>query len=341
MQAARLGRYNQPLDIVDVPDPQISDPHDVIVRIGGAGLCRTDLHIIEGIWQAKSGVTLPYTLGHENAGWVHAIGSSVTSVHVGNPVVIHPLVTDGLCRACQSGNTMHCSNSKFPGITHDGGFADYLLTSERAVIKLPPGLEPRDVAAFADAGLTAYHAVKKVVPLLSPGSTVAVIGIGGLGHIAIQVLKVWNAAEIIAVDSSPLSLELARELGVDHTVEVSAGPVKAVKELTGGRGVDAVIDFVGEGGVTQQAIEMLAKGGTYHVIGYGGMIEVPTLDIIFNEITVVGNLVGTYTELAELMTLAAQGKVTLRTKIYSLATINTALDDLHNGRIQGRRIIVP
>ena len=136
MKAVRLHQYQQLPKIEEVDEPKITGPLDVIVRIGGAGLCRTDLHIIEGQWIEKSGVTLPYTLGHENAGWVQAIGSAVSNVAVGDTVIVHPLVTCGLCRACRSGNDMHCINSTFPGISVDGGMANFLKTTARAVVKL-------------------------------------------------------------------------------------------------------------------------------------------------------------------------------------------------------------
>src|ERR1700680_3926932 len=206
MKAVRLHQYQEHPTVEEVAEPKITGPLDVIVRIGGAGLCRTDLHIIEGQWKEKSGVTLPYTLGHENAGWVHEIGSAVSNVAVGDTVIVHPLVTCGLCRACRAGNDMHCSNSAFPGISVDGGMADFLQTSARSVVKLDPSLEPKDIAALADAGLTAIHAVKKAIPILGPGTRAVVIGAGGLGHIGIQCLKEMTAAEIIVVDPSEPAL---------------------------------------------------------------------------------------------------------------------------------------
>ena len=133
----------------------------MIVRIGGAGVCRTDLHILEGQWAEKSNVELPYTIGHENAGWVDAVGAAVTNVAEGDKVIVHPLVTCGLCRACRSGDDVHCENSQFPGINTHGGYAEYLKTSARSVVELSESLEPADVAALADAGLTAYHAAAK------------------------------------------------------------------------------------------------------------------------------------------------------------------------------------
>src|SRR5436305_4573554 len=179
MKAVRLHQYSELPQVEEVAEPKITGPHDVIVRIGGAGLCRSDLHIIEGQWAEKSGVKLPYTLGDENAGWVEAIGSAVSNVAVGDTVIVHPLITCGLCRPCRAGNDMHCSNSAFPGISTDGGMANFLKTSARAVVKLNPSLHPKDIAALADAGLTAYHAVKKAATTLYPGTKVVVIGAGG------------------------------------------------------------------------------------------------------------------------------------------------------------------
>ncbi len=176
MKALRLHTYGERPVVEEVAEPEIADALDVIVRIGGAGLCRTDLHIIEGQWKEKSGVQLPYTLGHENAGWVHEVGSAVTNVAEGDAVIVHPLITCGLCRACRAGDDMHCAVNLFPGISSNGGFAELLKTNARAVVKLASGVEPKDVAAHADAGLTAYHAVKKAAEVLYPGTTAVVIG---------------------------------------------------------------------------------------------------------------------------------------------------------------------
>ncbi|BAS08705.1 NAD-dependent alcohol dehydrogenase [Arthrobacter sp. Hiyo4] len=170
MKAIQLHAYDKAPELVEVPDPQVEGPLDIVVKIGGAGVCRTDLHIIEGQWEEKSGVTLPYTIGHENAGWVEAVGSAVTNVKPGDAVILHPLVTCGLCRACRFGDDVHCENSRFPGIDSDGGYAEYLLTSARSAVKLDPSLEPADVAALADAGLTAYHAAAKAARHLRPAT---------------------------------------------------------------------------------------------------------------------------------------------------------------------------
>ena len=314
MKAVRLHAYGQRPKVEEVAEPKITKPHDVIVRIGGAGLCRTDLHIVEGQWKDKSHVKLPYTLGHENAGWVYAVGSAVEHVAVGDTVIVHPLISCGFCRHCRAGDDMHCSHGAFPGIDVDGGFAEFLKTGARAVVKLNPKTRPQDVAALADAGLTAYHAVKKAIPLLYPGTHAVVIGGGGgLGHIGIQSLKALTAADVIVVDRSEAALDLAKKCGADHTVLANGGQVAKVKEITGGAGCETVIDFVGEGGAIEDGIAMLRRAGTYYVIGYGGMVNVPAIDMISQEINFVGNLVGTYNDLDELMTLTAQGRVALET----------------------------
>jgi NAD+-dependent secondary alcohol dehydrogenase Adh1 len=341
MRAARLHEYGKRPQIEEVAELQITGPLDVIIRIGGAGLCRTDLHIVEGQWREKSGVALPYTLGHENAGWVHEVGAAVDNVAPGDAVVVHPLVTCGLCRACRAGDDMHCATSLFPGISADGGFAEFLKTNARAVVKLAAGLEPADVAAHADAGLTAYHAVKKAARLLHPGTTAVVIGAGGLGHIGIQSLKVLTPAHVIVVDRSEEGLERARLVGADDAVLADGSQVAQLRERTAGLGAEVVLDFVGEGGALEDAIGMLRQAGTHYVIGYGGELRVPAIDVISAEINFVGNLVGTYNELVELMTLARQGTVTLHTRAYPLDAINDAMDDLGHGRLHGRGILVP
>jgi NAD+-dependent secondary alcohol dehydrogenase Adh1 len=341
MKAARLHAYHEALAVDELDEPRVAGPLDVVVRIGAAGLCRTDLHIQEGQWAEKSGVTLPYTLGHENAGWVHEVGSAVTNVEVGDTVIVHPYVTCGVCRPCRRGDDMHCVQGSFPGIDRDGGFADFLLTSARSVIKLDPSLEPKDIAALADAGLTAIHAVKKANALLGPGTRTVVIGAGGLGHIGIQCLKAMTPTEIIVMDPSEKALDLAREIGADHAVNVDGTQVDTVRELTDGVGAEAILDFVGEKGAIQDGVAMVQDGGFYFVIGYGENIDIPTIDVISREISFIGNLVGTYTDLEDLMTLTAEGKVRLHTSTYPLEAINDAMADLDQGRLQGRGILVP
>lgn len=347
MKAARLYEYDAAmavdLKIEQVKEPTIMKPDEVIVRVGAAGLCRTDLHIIEGVWKDimdGDGHLLPYIMGHENAGWVEDVGSGVTSVKPGDAVICHPHRTCGICLACRYGEDMHCEHSLFPGLGLDGGFAEYFLTNERALIKLNTGITPLDVAPMADAGITAYRAAKKAAKLLRPGAYCALIGVGGLGHIALQCLQSISGARIIAIDREPAAQKLAKDLGADFVLDGGRDVVEEVKQITGG-GAQVVIDFVGELGVENLAWQMVRKGGQLLMVGYGGQVIVPTVHLVVQEINIGGSLVGNYTELVELMELNADGKVKMHYTEYKLDNINTALDDFKNRRFAGRGVIVP
>jgi NAD+-dependent secondary alcohol dehydrogenase Adh1 len=341
MRGVRVHRYHEDPSIDDIAEPKLQGPLDVIVRIGGAGVCRTDLHIIEGQWDALQHPQLPYVIGHENAGWVSEVGEGVTNVAVGDTVILHPQPSDGLCLACRRGDDMHCEHPFFPGLDgHDGGMAEYLRTTARACVKLDPSTEPAEVAALADAGITAYHAVRKAVPLLHPGTTAVVQGAGGLGHIGIQCLKALTATRVIVVDKHPEALALAKQIGADETVVADGNQVAAVDDLTGG-GATVVFDFVAEQEAEMDAWHMTGPGGSMFVIGYGGELRIPTLDFVAGEKNVIGNIVGTYPDLVELMVLAQAGKVTLHTRQYPLDRAVDALHDLDAGRVRGRAILVP
>jgi NAD+-dependent secondary alcohol dehydrogenase Adh1 len=236
---------------------------------------------------------------------------------------------------------MHANDNVFPGINSNGGYAEYLLTGERTLIKLPKTLAPKDVAPYTDAGLTAYRAAKKASRHLLPGEFAVIIGAGGLGHIGIQVLGALCAAEIIVVDRSDKSLALAKECGAHHVVKADGGEVEGVFALTDGKGAEAVIDFVGEGDAVARGLVMTRNNGFYYIVGYGGKIDIPTIDMITSEKTIVGNLVGTYAELVELMALADRGLVELHTREYKLSAANDALHDLHNGKVNGRAVLIP
>src|SRR5690606_5428324 len=341
VKAVRLHAYDERPRLEDVAEPAIQAPYDVLIDVGGAGLCRTDLHIIEGQWADRSGVTLPYILGHENAGWVREGGSAVSHVQPGDTVILHPLATCGFCRACRDGADVLCERGAFPGIDSDGGMAQVLRTNARAVVKLPSSVQPEDVAALADAGLTAYHAVKKAVPLLYPGSTCVVMGAGGLGHIGVQCLRAMTATRIVVLDTNQEALALTRDWGADETVLVDGRHVQRLLDLTDGKGAEVVLDFVGERGAERDSWLMTKRAGSHYVIGYGGTIEVPAIDVISTERNVIGNLVGSYNELAELMALSNAGRVRLHTRTYPLDAVNDAMDDLDAGRLRGRGILVP
>ncbi|MGH8871127.1 MAG: NAD(P)-dependent alcohol dehydrogenase [Acidimicrobiia bacterium] len=347
MKAARLYEFDPQvrgpefLRVEEVPEPQIAEPDDVIVRVRGAGVCRTDLHIVQGLWEDALVTDPPYIMGHENAGSVEEVGPGVERFGSGDPVVIAPGMTDGTCSRCREGLDNLCESLVWQGIQIDGGFAELLRTKERNLIRVPDGMEPRQAAPYADAGLTGYHAAKRAARVLTPDAWAVVIGVGGLGHVGIQALRALTPARIVAIDISEEALRLAGELGADEVVPANEDPVGRVLELTGGRGAEAVLDFVAEGDVPQQAFAMTRNGGTYLIIGYGGVLSVPTMAMIAGEKQIVGNLGGTFRELEELMSLARRGKVTLLTQEYPLAEVNQAMADLHHGRVRGRAVLIP
>jgi D-arabinose 1-dehydrogenase-like Zn-dependent alcohol dehydrogenase len=346
MRAARLHGYTEEmtegLRIEQVERPHIERSDGVIVEVEGAGWCQTDNHIIEGMWEQYVPQPLPMTLGHENAGTVVETGDEVNLVSEGDAVICHPVQTCGTCRPCRQGETMYCENQSFNGLTTDGGFADYLKTTERAVIPLPGDVEPIDIAPHADAGITAYHAAKKAVQGLSPGDHAVIIGIGGLGHIGVQCVDAMSAAQITAVDLKDSALDLAETSGADHVVNPTKGNVREfIDDVTDGEGAREVMDFVGADVTTEYAPDITAAGGNHHIIGYGGHIHQPAQALVNGEFSYVGNIVGQYTELQELVALVEQGDVELHTSRYGLEEVNEVAEKLEHREIDGRAVIMP
>jgi NAD+-dependent secondary alcohol dehydrogenase Adh1 len=336
MRAALLREYHAPLDLIEKPEPEPVAPRDVVVKIGGAGVCATDLHAQEGLME-PAGLTPPVVLGHENAGWVHAVGGDVTTAKPGDAVLVFPAYSCGLCVECRRGREMYCERHQFTGLTRDGGFADYVLVDERSLVPLPAGVEPAAVAPHADAGITAYHAVKRLLPRLAPGTTSAVIGVGGVGHIALQLLKVLGGGSVIAVDTDDRRRKLASELGADEVLADTGN----VREATNGVGADVILDFVATDATHAAGLDVLARGGLYSTVGFGGMITAPSAALVGGEQAIAGNLVGSWIDLWELMQLHAKGDVTLRTETHPLEAVNDVLDALREGEITGRAVLVP
>ncbi|WP_049903276.1 NAD(P)-dependent alcohol dehydrogenase [Halococcus agarilyticus] len=346
MQAARLHEYTEEMDdalaIDDVDAPQVSRADHVVVDIEGAGWCQTDNHVIEGMWEQYMPQNLPMILGHENAGTVVEVGDGVSVVAEGDQVICHPVMTCGTCRPCRLGEDMYCENVAFPGLSTDGGFAESLLTNERAVIPLPDGIDTTDIAPHADAGITAYHAVKKAVDELNPGDHAVVVGIGGLGHIGLQCLDAMSATTITAVDLKDGALDLATDLGAHHTVNPDSADVASeIESITDGVGAQQVLDFVGSDATTALAPDVVAAGGDHHVVGYGGHVHEPAQALVNGEFSYRGTLVGQYTELQELVALVERGDVDLRTSRYGLDEINDVAAKLEHGEIEGRAVITP
>ena len=340
MKAAVLREYHRPLEFVDRAEPEPIGRRDVVVRIGGAGVCATDLHAQDGLMEV-AGVRLPLVLGHENAGWVHAAGEDVTAAAVGDAVILYPPYSCGLCVPCRRGLDMHCERHGFTGLTRDGGFAEFVLVDERSLIRLPDGVEPAAVAPHADAGITAYHAVKRLVPRLLPGTTAAVIGVGGVGHIALQLLQVLGAGSVVAIDVDERRRALARELGADEVLGEDADVAGAVQEATNGMGADVVLDFVATDETHAAGLAMLARRGLYSTVGYGGTVTTTSVELVVGETAIAGNLVGSWIDLWEVLQLHAQGKVTLRSETHHLDAVNEVLDRLREGEITGRAVLVP
>ena len=340
MRAALLSEYHRPLELVERPEPEPSGPRSVVVRIGGAGVCATDLHAIDGLME-PAGLTLPVVLGHENGGWVHAVGEDVTAAAVGDAVLLYPPFSCGLCVPCRRGHEVHCERHEFTGLTQDGGFADFVVVDERSLVALPPGVEPVDVAPHADAGITAYHAVKKLLPRLVPGSTAAVIGIGGVGHVALQLVRVLGGGSVVAIDTDERRRTLARELGADEVLGEQDDVAAAVRELTDGAGADVVLDFVGTDETHASAMQMLGRLGLYSIVGYGGTVAHPSVGFVTGETVVVGNLVGSWIDLWEVLQLAGSGELTLRTESFPLEDVNDVLGHLRDGDVTGRAVLVP
>src|SRR3989475_6754704 len=298
------------------------------------------MQMVKGVRRKKRRVPARPSWGHEPAGRGGRAGPATRSCRKGEKVILHPVITDGLCRACRIGEDMHCENLVFPGITADGGFAQFIRTSERSLVKLNE-LDPADVAPLADAGLTAIRAVKKAASRTTSGSNVVVQGVGGLGHIALQLLRCMTNALIIAADVAESKLRLAEKMEAHGVIDARRDPVKQVMDITGNRGADVVIDLVGNDLTLANGMKMLHKGGTLIIVGYGGTLSVKAIDVIFSEFSVLGSLVGNWDELRELMELTRQGKVRVITQKGKLDEVNDILEQLKKGTLEGRGVVIP
>ena len=247
MQAFQFVAAQKPAELREVPVPE-PGPGQVLVKIGGAGACHSDLHILEA--PPKPGpARAPFTLGHENAGWVEKLGPGATGFAPGDPVIVYGPWGCGLCMNCRMGKENYCQNRgdiRPGGLGVNGGMAPYLLVpSTRFLIPLGT-LDPREAAPLSDAALTSYHAVKRSLHLLGAGSTAVVIGAGGLGQMAIQVLRVLSGATtIIAVDTAADKLEIAKRMGADEALLSGDAAVTRIKDMTRGQGAELVLDMVG------------------------------------------------------------------------------------------------
>jgi alcohol dehydrogenase, propanol-preferring len=348
MKALQLIEWKTDPELVEVPKPT-PGPGEVVVKIGGAGACHSDLHLMHdfepGMWPWK----LPFTLGHENAGWVDSVGDGVTTVSKGDAVVVYGAWGCGKCSRCRQGFENYCENqAEAPvvngggGLGLDGGMAEYLLVpAERLLLRLPEGLDPATAAALTDAGLTPYHAIRRSWLKMAPTSTVVVIGVGGLGHIAVQLVKATTAAKVIAVDNRQEALELATKVGADHVVTSDDQAAGAVKDLTQGHGADVLLDFVGTEATIELARTAACTLADATIVGIaGGTVPLSFFSQPY-EVSIQTTYWGSRFELAELIELAARGLVHVESTTYSLDNAAQAYRDLQGGNVRGRAIVVP
>lgn len=330
-------------ELMEIPDPT-PGPGEVVVKVGAAGACHSDLHVlyemdVSAVWQ------LPMTLGHETAGWVHALGSGVTGLAEGDPVAVYGAWGCGFCGRCAIGAENYCERPSVVGgggLGADGGMADYLLVPhQRHLVALPDGLDPVTAAPLTDAGLTPYHAIRRSWPKLTPDATVVMIGVGGLGHVGVQIARAISAAQVIAVDVKDDALELARKVGAHHAVRSDSDAAQAIRELTGGRGADVVIDFVGATPTLELARAVARPLAEVTIVGIGGG-EVP-LSFFSQpyEVSIATTYWGSRPELGELLALAAGGQIGAERSVYSLEHGAQAYRDLRDGRVTGRAVVVP
>lgn len=344
MRAYRVHDWKTDARFEDVPRPE-PGPGEVLIKIAGAGVCFSDLHVVHD-WSPETtpqvaGWEMPWTLGHENAGWIEG---GDRSFEQGTPVVVNSLWNCGHCRPCRIGATNYCETPRpqggSGGFGMDGGMADYLVAPSHCVVPLE-SLDPADAAPFTDAGLTSYHAVKQVLPLLQPGTAAVVIGVGGLGHLAVELLRELSGARIIAVDRSKAALELAAERGADLCLPSDETTVDEIKKATGGLGATAVLDVVGIDATLRMAVGCLRRMGRVVMVGIGGGSYPLGYTSIPAGASIMATLGGSNAELAEVVALAEAGRVRAHTTRFPLDEAPAVFAKLDKGEITGRAVLVP
>jgi propanol-preferring alcohol dehydrogenase len=348
MQALRLLEWRSDPVLCDVDEP-VPGPGQVVVRIGGAGACHSDLHLLHDFEPGLLPWVPPFTLGHENAGWVHALGPGVTGLEVGQPVAVYGPWGCGACERCRIGIETLCENpaaAPVPmgggGLGLDGGMAEFMLVpAARQLVPLPDGLDPVSAAPLTDAGLTPYHAIRRSWPKLAPGTTAVVIGVGGLGHLAVQILKATTAARVVAVDTRKDALTLATHCGADLAVESGPESLAEIRGATHGRGADVVLDFVGADGTLALGAGVARPLGDLTIVGIaGGTLPVSFFSVPY-EVSIQSTYWGTRTELVEVLDLGARGLVHPKITTFSLDDAADAYVQMQAGHLEGRAVVTP
>ncbi|MEV8438741.1 NAD(P)-dependent alcohol dehydrogenase [Actinosynnema sp. NPDC051121] len=348
MKALRLEKWKSDPVLVDVPQPA-PGPGEVVVRVGGAGACHSDLHLFREFDTGQLPWGPPFTLGHENAGWVHALGTGVTGWEPGQAVAVHGPWGCGTCGRCLLGVDTYCENpaaAPVPGggggLGMDGGMAEFMLVPHaRHLVPLPEPLDPVTAAPLTDAALTPYHAVRRSWSKLVPGTTAVVIGIGGLGHLAVQIVKATTAVRVIAVDTRPEALALAEESGADFALGADDRVAETIRRRTGGRGADVVIDCVGNDATLALGAAVARTLGDLTIVGLGGGTLPVSFFALPYELSVQTTYWGSRPELVEVLDLAARGLVHTKITRFGLAEAPEAYRLLEAGGITGRAVVVP
>ncbi len=334
------------IEVREVGVPSI-DPDEVLVRVAGAGLCHSDLHMLHAPIDRP-----PFTLGHETSGYVESVGADVEGFAHGDPVLVYLVWACGECRACVEGRDNSCERAggrlgmaPCPGLGPDGGMAEYIVSKARYLEPLG-ALDPVTAGPLADAGLTSHHAIEGARYRIGAGTTSVVIGLGGLGHVGLQILEATSQTRVIAVDVQQTKLDLAASHGADHTLLANDATVAAILELTDGYGADAVFDFVGIQSSVDLGLGVIAPDGAMRYVGLGGGSftygALPWSDppipwgVDFRK-----SYAGNRADQRAVIELAAAGKLTLETKLYDLEDGPSAFDDLEHGRLLGRAVLVP
>lgn len=347
MRALRLLDWKSDPVLADVAEPE-PGPGEVVIQIGGAGACHSDLHLMHEFEPGLLPWQPPFTLGHENAGWVKRLGPGATGFEVGQPVAVVGAWGCGVCARCLVGLENYCERPDLApvpsgggGLGLDGGMAELMLVpSARHLVALPDGLEPAHAAPLTDAGLTPYHAIRRSLGKLLPGSTALVIGAGGLGHLAVQILSAVTAARVIALDTRDTARRLAEAAGADLAIGPD-GAAERLRDETHGVGVDVVLDFVGSDDTLQLAARVVRQLGDVTIVGLaGGSLPVSFFGLPY-EASVQSTYWGHRAELVEVLDLAARGLLRPTVTTFDLADAPKAYDALARGEVDGRAVIVP
>jgi 2-desacetyl-2-hydroxyethyl bacteriochlorophyllide A dehydrogenase len=340
MKAMVLEQFGEPLRLKEVPVPEL-EPDEALVQVTACGVCGTDLKISGG---KIEGTPLPLTMGHEPAGRVVGVGADVSNVKVGDHVAMALYVSCGICDFCRTNRDSLCINLiGRPGFELDGGFAEFFKVPSRNLFPISPTVPLEQVALLADCVATVWHAVRRRAEV-QPGQTVVVMGAGGLGLHATQVIGL-SGARTVAVDIVPEKLDLARTWGADETIDARDEDVAArVLELTGGIGADAILEFVGLPQVIETDLRFLKRGGVLVLLGYapGQPFHVDSSDLVLTEKRIVGSRASSKQDLVEVIRLVEEGKITpVVTQRHKLGDVNKVLDALRTGEIMGRAVVLP